>query len=695
MANRKYPIRVKIFALLLVPIISLAVIWVYAANLTVQDGQELLKIRSGYEHVVVPIRKMTTALQHERMLSLSVLGDIDVPRSELDAQRLRTNGARAELERLTAEARPDITPATWGRLSRLLASLNRLSEIRGGVDSRTEPRLRVLDAYSGIIAGAFDTYEKIRISADVELTDQTRAVVTVGRSREMLSQQAALISGAAVEGAMSPGERARFGQLVTGRRLLYSMGFDQLTPELQSLYTPLRDSSAYSSFERIEDAVIASAVPEPAWAGIAGRLSDDFDKRAGDVSMRISERAAPLARDIMVRIGLAGGLGLVAVGLSVFVSVRFGRRLANELVGLQQAALDLAGRRLPDVVQRLRQGEDVCTETPEIKTGNTTEVAEVARAFSSVQRTAVEAAVGQAQMRKGVNKVFVNLARRSQSLLYRQLAMLEGMQRRTDDPAALENLFRLDHLTTRMRRHSEGLLILSGAAPGRGWRDPVTIYDVVRAAVEEVEDYPRVTIGVPHGPSVVGAVATDVIHLIAELVENATVFSPPHTPVRVHGDTVAKGYAIEVEDRGLGISPEETARLNALLADPPEFDLADSDRLGLFVVAQLAVRHDIRVFLRPSPFGGTTAIVLIPGELVVEPADPRFVYSVEVERLPSGDGLPKRVRQTVPAERTAPEDAITGTRKTRQDEGAIPSGVSGALSDGWRRTGQTGPEGGA
>ncbi|MFB9674822.1 sensor histidine kinase [Streptosporangium vulgare] len=668
-------------------------IWVFAASITVQDGQQLLRIRDGYEQVVVPTRKVTTALQHERLLSLSVLGDIGVSRTELDNQRLRTNAARAELDRLTTAARPDIDPATWGRLSRLLSSLDRLTEVRSGVDTRTETRLRTLDAYSAIIAAAFDAYEKIRISADVELSDQTRALVMVGRSREMLSQQAALISGAAVEGAMSPAERTRFGQLVTGRRLLYSLGFDQFDAEFQSLYTPLRGSSDYASFERIEDAVSASAVPQPSWAGVATRLSDDFDKRAGDAGRRISERSMPLARDIMIRIGLAAGLGLLAVGLSVFVSVRFGRRLGGELVGLQQAALDLADKRLPDVVRRLRRGEDVCSEAPEIKVGDTTEVAGVAEAFSTVRRTAVEAAVGQAQMRKGVNKVFVNLARRSQSLLHRQLAMLETMQRRASDPATLEDLFALDHLTTRMRRHSEGLIILSGAAPGRGWRDPVTIYDVVRAAVEEIEDYPRVTIGVPHGPSVIGAVATDVIHLVAELVENAAMFSPPHTSVRVNGDLVARGYAIEVEDRGLGISPEETARLNALLADPPEFDLADSDRLGLFVVAQLAVRHGIRVSLRPSPFGGTTAIVMLPSELVVEPVDPRFTYSVEVERLPTADGLPKRVRQTVPAERTAAVLPGAGTRESREGDaggGAVPSGVSGTLRGGGRHAGQEG-----
>ncbi|MEV4375401.1 nitrate- and nitrite sensing domain-containing protein [Streptosporangium sp. NPDC049644] len=632
---------------------------------------------------------MTTALQHERLLSLSVLGDVDVSRAELDAQRVRTNDARAELERLITAARSDLVPGTWERLNRLLRAMDRLTEIRSGVDTRTDTRLQTLDAYTGIIEAAFDVYEKVRISTDIELTDQARAVVMVGRSREILSRQAALIAGAVVEGAMSPSERARFSELVTGRRLLYSLGFDQFDAEFQALYTALHDSPDYSSFERIENAVATSAVPDPAWAEVATRLSDDFDSRAGKVSERISERSIPLARGILIQIGLAGGLGLAAVGLSVFISVRFGRRLGGELIDLQRAALDLADRRLPDVVRRLRRGEDVCSEAPEINVGSTTEVARVGEAFSTVQRTAVEAAVGQAEMRKGVNKVFVNLARRSQSLLHRQLAMLETMEGRARDPETLEDLFSLDHLTTRMRRHSEGLIILSGAVPGRGWRTPVTIYDVVRAAVEEVEDYPRVTISVPHGPSVIGAVVTDVIHLVAELVENAAMFSPPHTSVRVHGETVARGYAIEVEDRGLGIPAEEMARLNARLADPPEFDLADSDRLGLFVVAQLAIRHGIRVSLRPSPFGGTTAIVLLPSELVVEPLDPRFTYSVEVERLPSGNGLPKRVRQTVPAERAASGAPVTET--VPESRGAVPSGVLAAFRDERQRTG---PEGG-
>ncbi|MGC5009337.1 nitrate- and nitrite sensing domain-containing protein [Streptosporangium sp. DT93] len=631
---------------------SLVAVWAFAATLTVQGGRELFAIRDGYRYVVLPIRAVTTALQHERLLSLSVLGDLGVARTGLEAQRVRTDRARSELERLVARTGPDLTPGTRERLNRFVTALDRIARIRGGVDARTETRLRVLDSYGEIVMVAFDAYEKVRIPGDTELTDQARALVMVGRSREMLSRQAALLAGAAPEGALTPAEHARFGELVTGRRLLYSLGSERFDAEFRPVYASLRDSPAYVSFERIENAVVASGTPAPSWVAVATGLSDDFDRRAGQVGARIGERAVPLARQALIRIGVAGGLGLLAVALSVFVSIRFGRRLSRELAGLQRAALDLADERLPDVVRRLRRGEDVCSEVPALDVGSTVEVAGVADAFSSVQRTAVEAAADQARLRKGVNAVFVNLARRSQSLLYRQLAMLETMQRRAGDPETLEDLFGLDHLTTRMRRHSEGLIILSGAAPGRGWHAPVTVHDVVRAATEEIEDYPRVTIEVPYGPSVTGAVVTDVIHLLAELVENAALFSPPHTRVRVHGEVVAKGYAIEVEDRGLGLSPERRSHLNALLADAPEFDLADSERLGLFVVARLASRHGIRVFLRPSPFGGTTAIVLLPKDLVATPApstEPGAVAGgTRAERGAVGAGASRGGRHSAP-----------------------------------------------
>jgi signal transduction histidine kinase len=276
---------------------------------------------------------------------------------------------------------------------------------------------------------------------------------------------------------------------------------------------------------------------------------------------------------------------------------------------------------------------DVSVEAPEITTsGATVEVQDVGRAFSAVQHTAVEAAVGQAQLRAGVRMVFLNLARRSQTLLHRQRIQLDGMQRRATDPGQLDDLFRLDHLTTRMRRHAEGLIILSGAVPGRGWRRPVPLVDVMRGAAAEVEDYARVTVVPSTSYALTGAIVGDVIHLIAELIENATVYSPPQTTVHVRGQMVGRGFAIDIEDRGLGMSEERLAQLNEQLANPPEFDLADSDRLGLFVVASLAARHNIRVTLRTSPYGGTTAIVLIPAEHVVEQDEPEAAASVPPAR---------------------------------------------------------------
>ena len=223
----------------------------------------------------------------------------------------------------------------------------------------------------------------------------------------------------------------------------------------------------------------------------------------------------------------------------------------------------------------------------------------------------------EARLRQGLNDVFRSLARRSQSLLHRQLTLLDQMERRASDPEALDDLFRLDHLTTRMRRHAEGLVILAGAPTGRGWSSPVRMVDVMRGAIAEVEDYARVSVATRSQAALAGSAVADVIHLLAELIENATTLSPPYTSVRVSGDTVANGFAIEVEDRGLGMSPPRLAELNDRLARPPEFNPSDSEQLGLFVVSQLAKRHGIRVTLKASPYGGTTAILLIPRHLVV------------------------------------------------------------------------------
>ncbi len=233
-----------------------------------------------------------------------------------------------------------------------------------------------------------------------------------------------------------------------------------------------------------------------------------------------------------------------------------------------------------------------------------------------MHRAALRAAVERAELASGISGVFVNLARRSQVLVHRQLSLLDSMERRSDDPNELSDLFRLDHLTTRMRRHAESLIILSGAAPGRAWRLPVSLTNVVRAAVSEVEDYARVEVRQFPEAAVIGAAVADLTHLLAEIVENAAQFSPPHTRVRVTGEPVGNGYAVEVEDRGLGMGKETLTEANRRIEQSETLDLFDSDRLGLFVVSRLAARHGIKVHLRTSPYGGTTAVVLLPTALL-------------------------------------------------------------------------------
>ncbi|WP_248961958.1 sensor histidine kinase [Sphaerisporangium perillae] len=626
--------------LVLVPLVSLLAIWAYSATITIQSGLDLLRNRTIHDTLIVPIADVSTQIQNERYQSLVYLATTSTDRAELDAQRVKTDQARAALEKaiIDSASEQDSSPALYQRVTELVTTTHRLADIRARVDSRSFTRLLTLDAYRLISDAVGRVFDSLNLAGDLELGSPSRAITLINHSRALMSEQAALLAGAIGAGSMTGEERTAFTTLVTKRRLLYDMGFQLLDPDLRQPYLIMQNSPTYTKFASVEDQVtqdVRPGMPLPGasvnWGSNTQALTQSFDRQNAIVTQKIVERVVPLASEIQWRVTIILGLGLVAVVVSLYVSIRFGRRVTAELVQLQRAALQLAHQRLPLVVQRLRQGEeiDVAAESPPIAAGTTDEINSVSEAFGSVQTTAIEAAVGQAEIRKGVGKVFLNLARRNQSLLHRQLSMLDAMERRVTEPELLDELFGIDHLTTRMRRHAEGLIILSGAVPGRGWRNPVPLYDVVRAAVEEVEDYLRVHITMPENMALSGASATDVIHLLAELVENATIFSPPQTHVEVRGDLVARGFVIEVEDRGLGLSPLELEQINQRLADPPEFDLADSDRLGLFVVGRLAARRNIRVSLRPSPYGGITAIVLLP-EGLITPADPSPErYSVE------------------------------------------------------------------
>ena len=249
----------------------------------------------------------------------------------------------------------------------------------------------------------------------------------------------------------------------------------------------------------------------------------------------------------------------------------------------------------------------------------------VAASQRGAQEQAAAAEAAEAALRNGFRQILASLGRRNQSLLHRQLRIIDTLEQQASSPAALAELFTLDHLTTRMRRHAESLTVLSGAAPGRSWSGPVPIVDVMRAAAAEVEDYTRVTVISDAEEAVAAVAVTDMIHLLAELIENATLFSPSSTRVEIRAERVANGFAVEVTDRGLGIPADQLQELNAQLAEPLDVGLADADRLGLFVAGRLAARHGVHVSLSPSPYLGTKAVVVLPDAIVVsETADEDF-----------------------------------------------------------------------
>ncbi|MFB8236769.1 sensor histidine kinase [Kitasatospora purpeofusca] len=388
--------------------------------------------------------------------------------------------------------------------------------------------------------------------------------------------------------------------------------------------------------------------------------------------------AAYLLRDAGERTALYGGTAVVAAVLlwSLVRGLRAARTLPGRLADLHAETLSLAQHEIPQVVGRLQAGESVPTPpawTPSRRIGD--EVQQTADGLAAVRQAAVAAIVHQAQGREGTKKVFLNIARRTQILIHRQISMLDALEREHEEPELLRELFAVDHLATRMRRNAENLVILGGALPARRWRNAVPMVNVLRSAVSETENYSRVVVqGVPRA-SLSGQAVADVIHLVAELIENGTTFSPPYTQVQVSAQEVPKGLAVEVEDRGLGMAEDEYERLNDYLANPPELDvsaLGDDLRLGLFVVARLAARHDIQVTLRPSPYGGTRAVVLVPAVLLEQAGQPAALPG-----LPSGARVTRTPVPDLPPGGGADADAELG--EIDQELSGALAGVLGGL----------------
>ncbi|TPQ16724.1 nitrate- and nitrite sensing domain-containing protein [Streptomyces sporangiiformans] len=660
---RPRTVRAKIVCLLMVPVISLLALWAYATVTTAQDVSQLRQLQRVDSQVRAPVAAAVAALQAERTAAVRHATTPAAGReSDLRALASRTDRAVGKLrlgDRNTVADSEELPSGVAQRLAVFVTRAEQLSSLRTAVlDRRTEWN-ETYAQYTETISTAFAVGGALTGIQDADLGSDARVVLEFSRAGEALAQEDAVLAGARLAGALE-GERLRlFTGAVDTRRLLTESAVADLRGPERAAWDDLAEGSAYAGIRAVEDKVLVTqpghraidATREAAWNAAHARVQDDMRTIEAGAGHGVADRADPLRRGLLSPAGAAVLLGLVAVAASLVISVRIGRGLVVELVSLRNGALEIARRKLPHAMRRLRAGEeiDVRAETPPGPPAED-EIGQVAEALSTVHRAALHAAVERAELASGISGVFVNLARRSQVLVHRQLNLLDSMERRSEDPNELGDLFRLDHLTTRMRRHAESLIILSGAAPGRAWRMPVSLTNVVRAAVSEVEDYARVEVRQLPETAVVGAAVADLTHLLAEIVENAAQFSPPHTKVRITGEPVGNGYVVEIEDRGLGMGKETLSEANRRIERSEALDLFDSDRLGLFVVSRLAARHDIKVHLRTSPYGGTTAVVLLPTALL---------HTAAAER--SGAD---RVDSTQPSER---EHARVPGAATKQD----------------------------
>ena len=629
MGLRLRSIRQRIFLLTLVPVLSLIALYVFATFLTARGALTLSEATTIKNVTGVPTGAFLSQIDAERPLAIvylssptgANLASLQVQQSKTDAvaHMLQTDlNSPGTMNNATAPEKQAIAT--------LLTDVKTLPGLRAQVHSQIISKSRALNEYNAMVADSYSVIDQaILEQTNATLVTQAQAFIRMGRAEDLMLQESSVISGDLAARSFPAADRQLFTQLVGARRTLFAQTLPDLQPQYRIYYTRDISPQASTALTGLEDHLMSdtrTAAPPPVqplqWEAAVGGVAAGLSKAATQASDVITAKATANSDHTYLELFLAGGLGLLAVVLSILVSLVVGRGIVRELAALRDAALELAHKRLPDVVRRLAAGQDVdvTAEAPELP-ASSDEIGQVQQAFVAVQQTAVEAAVGQARLRQGISDIFRNLARRSQSLLHRQLALLDAMERRAREPEELEDLFRIDHLTTRMRRHAESLIILSGDAPARAWRRPVPFVDVLRAAVAEVEDYTRIKVTASTRAAIAGPVVADVIHMIAELAENAVVFSPPNTPVLISGDVVGRGFAVEIEDRGLGLSEERRAELNDLLENPPPFDLSGSDQLGLFVASQLAKKHNIRISLRGSPYGGTTAIVLIPITLVI------------------------------------------------------------------------------
>ncbi|MFE8945467.1 nitrate- and nitrite sensing domain-containing protein [Streptomyces sp. NPDC007856] len=683
--GRPTTVRTRIVALALAPAVALMALWSFAMVSVTAELRALIRLQGVYEDFGTPVDTAVGQIQIERRMSAAYLGsrlDTATAGQLLGQQRRTDRAVDAMRQAIRGGDRGRLTARQRQALDAMVTATGTLDGLRSQVLSRHITWDRAVDQYSALVEPGFDVQSTLTALQAGQLAREAQVVSELVRVREFVSREDALVAGARAAGTLTDRQYDTLTATIEDRRVFQRTYVPDLPADSRALFEDFQRGNLYGSLVRGEDALLRAgaagagrAVAADTWRSTTDRAVRRYMQLCTRSAENSAARGRAFAYRELTKSAVVGVVGLAAVGLSLWFAVRGARRISRRLEILRDAADVLTQRQLPAVMRRLSAGEEVdaVAEAPPLAADEVRddEIGQVGRSFNTARLAAVEAAVKQATLRRGLFAVLLNIARRNQALVHRQLKLVDTLERRTDDPDVLRELFRIDHLTTRMRRHAESLIILSGATPGRRWRRPVPVADVVASAVGEIEDYARVVVPPMPEVGVAADAVADVVHLVAELLENATAFSPPHTQVTLRTGRVGSGFVLEIDDRGLGLDAEARTHARATLTDPDSFDPTRHDRLGLYVVGRLATRHGIEVSLTDSPYGGTTAVVLLPQGVLAEP-EPRE-QGTAVRELPSR----KRPAESGPGE---PRRAPAGDPPGRNRLASVPAPGTGAVS---------------
>jgi signal transduction histidine kinase len=643
------PKNIRLRSRIVFTLVALGALAVYTFVVTLSAGLNLLQTQSRNDNAGQPTKTLLNVLQAERRQSLVYLGTRHrgaVPGlAELNRVRARTDQTIGEWREKTANAPGSKIKKSIAETSR---KLDAVVSARAVVDKGLASRETVEAPYNTAIDTAFSIIHVNAQLDDPDITADGQALISLTRTRELLAREDAELAGTLAEGRLTQGDILRFAQ-AAGVRANSESDTQALLPKAdRARFDALRRGAAYTTVQRLENRVIQQprvrghlTVTGPQWQNATQQVLQQYDRDIDLGGDDLLDRATPLAIKVYGKLVFAGVLGVLALIFAVALAVTASRNMLSQFKRLREAAEDLAERRLPHVIERLSRGEkvDVAVEAPPLQFG-TDEIGQVGHAFNAVQRVAISSAVAVAEQRESSRQKLLALALRSRALLNRQITTITNMEKRQDNsPAHTADLFALDELTVRGRRQVGNLVLLAGGPSTQIVREPYPLLDVLRGAMSEVEDYQRIQIKRFRGEWVKAYAVENVKSILAELLDNALQFSPKDTDVDVESERVARGIAVSIHDRGLGLTNEQMAAMNEFFQRPPEFLDADREsaaeiKLGHFVVAFRAraasVEADrIQVSLTRSHYGGVTATVLIPtGLFEAAPPDPRTTQPV-------------------------------------------------------------------